>query len=242
MKKNNSKADKGTMKPASNLPKKHQYPSSASDVINYFSAEADSIKFLLPILQTDINYSSEDEIIERILNYFSLEMFSKKIDKHLLTDISKHRNDAIQHIKETIQILQKMILIATVEDFLTEDEMEEFSKKTLLPSLKTDKHTTYLDWLGKHLTFFEVDLNFPKPKTWQDALSFSFRSDAIVCIARAYSYDLSLGYSKASKFFAGCPTCQRIFEKTRANQEFCSVKCGNLARDRKRREKRQSRD
>lgn len=202
---------------------------------NFLPLFADSIKFLLPLFQLyPIAFSATEKIKTALKCFCSLSDLSAENLSKILPELNP---EALNYINETIYGLQKMILIATVENAFTPSDVETFSKTFIKPALQTKKHKIFIEWEGRGATNFEISLNFPNPSVgWFEKIK-AFRSQAVFDVAQAYATPANGGMAETAGYFAGCPVCRKIFQKNRKDQVYCSRKCLNVEMQRRNRAK-----
>ena len=153
---------------------------------------------------------------------------------HIKKVVTGHEPQATKHLRETLTGIQKMIYAATVNHKIPEKELQTLTKSFIEPSLS--KCSFWINWSKPGNANIIPLPNFPrKCDSWEEILN-GFRCWLIWCVTEVFhSYEGKPLLD--SLHFSACPTCQKIFEKNRKDQVFCSLPCGNLARVRKRRAK-----
>jgi hypothetical protein len=148
--------------------------------------------------------------------------------------IKGHETKALKYLRETLTNIQKMIFIATVQHKIPATELQTLANSFIEPSFS--KCSFLINWSRPgNANIIPLQSSQQKHDNWEEHFN-NFRCWLIWCVTEVFhSYEGSSLFD--SLRFSACPTCQKIFEKKRKDQIFCSLPCGNLARVRKRREK-----
>lgn len=190
--------------------------------MSLFGKADENLPTLTKLLQLEFDdHTGEGDTEPFILSFLE----SRKHPDYVIPPVPQGLNEraaVLRRIGNFIRLMQRFIDAAEREQPAQVDDWFEVNK-LLSQFTKPEIHSQgYGKWA---ISYFKVpeDNYFEDPLKWDLLL----KNDVLPVLLRVIDHRL----------YARCPACSNVYYRTRADQKYCSLRCGGRARMRKQREK-----
>lgn len=191
----------------------------------------DTLDYFWPLLTLDPKTATIEDFIT-VKQWDLLSPLMEKGPDFISSQLKKHCKEALPYLRETVEYLQRIVFIASVDHDLPTEEVEQV--ETWIKETLTNSEGVVVLWERPGKTF--VGTMTTAINRWDWIVRY-----LRVLAVKEITYSFRAGFNKKPEIlnsFSACPICRVLIRKTRKDQVFCSRKCQNVEMQRRNRAKK----